>query len=104
MDALPDGCFELDPFQQLILLKQPPLMLESRSGAGKTNVLFQHAVAYARQSLNDFEHIHNATQVKPTCFVIVSPRLKKDLSRRYYAIEKLEKVSLPLVNFFHCKK
>ena len=100
MDVLPDGCFELDPFQQLILLKQPPLMLESRSGTGKTNVLFQHAVAYTRQSLSTFEHIHGTTQVKPTCFITVSPRLKKELSRRYYEIEKLEKMSLPLVKFF----
>ena len=42
MVELPEGCFELDPKQVAVLLEKPPLLLESRSGTGKTNVLFQH--------------------------------------------------------------
>jgi len=40
VSELPDGLFELDPDQQRILLCTPPLLLESRSGTGKTNCLF----------------------------------------------------------------
>lgn len=40
VDDLPEGLFELDPDQNRILLCKPPLLLESRSGTGKTNCLF----------------------------------------------------------------
>jgi hypothetical protein len=39
-EALPQGLFVLDPPQERIVTLTPPLLLESRSGTGKTNCLF----------------------------------------------------------------
>jgi hypothetical protein len=75
----------------------PPLLLESGSGTGKTNVLFKHAVDYAYG-------IRNHTEAKSICFVTVSSRLRNELSKRYCAIEEMERVSLPHVGFFSLQK
>jgi len=40
IDVLPKELFVLDPDQERVLLCKPPLLLESRSGTGKTNCLF----------------------------------------------------------------
>ena len=40
ISELPEGLFKLDPEQQRIVQRNPPLLIESRSGTGKTNVLF----------------------------------------------------------------
>jgi len=93
MLELPDGCFELDPKQVAVLLEKPPLLLESRSGTGKTNVLFQHAVAYARDSADK-------TTGRPIAFITVSPRLRSELSRRYSEVQRIEQANLPPIQFF----
>lgn len=75
----------------------PPLLLESGSGTGKTNVLFKHAVDYAYE-------VRNHVEAKTICFVTVSPRLRNELSKRYCAIEEMERISLPHVSFFSLQK
>lgn len=40
LPELPEGLFLLDPDQEAIIAQAPPLLLESRSGTGKTNCLF----------------------------------------------------------------
>ena len=68
-------------------------MIESRSGTGKTNVLFQHAVSHARVFEAD------SSFIKPILFVTVSPRLKKDLTQRFEEIKTVEDVNLPQIMF-----
>jgi hypothetical protein len=41
IESLPQGRLVLDPHQEEIAISKPPLLIESRSGTGKTNVLFQ---------------------------------------------------------------
>ncbi|KAL7547115.1 hypothetical protein ACHAWF_010426 [Thalassiosira exigua] len=41
IESLPQGNLVLDPHQEEIAISKPPLLIESRSGTGKTNVLFQ---------------------------------------------------------------
>ena len=86
VEDLPQGCFELDEKQQIIASeKNLPLMIESRSGTGKTNVLFQH--------LKNSNH-------KTVCFVTVSKRLCAELERRYKEVEAVGRVILPPCQFF----
>lgn len=92
MVSLPEGCFELDEFQVQILGEKPPLMLESRSGTGKTNVLFQHCIAYAREV--------GSSAGRPIAFITVSPRLRKELRKRYEEVENIETSRLPSIEFF----
>jgi hypothetical protein len=84
IESLPDGYFDLDPEQTKICAQEPPLLIESGSGTGKTNVLFKHAVDYAYQVRSD-------QQTKSICFVTVSPRLKKELEKRYTDIALMER-------------
>jgi hypothetical protein len=88
-EILPDASFQLDPDQTRVAVSPPPLLIESRSGTGKTNVLFQHAVSNSRSSENEF-HL--------TCFVTVSRRLRTELSKRYEDLRGLE--VLPPCKFF----
>ena len=77
------GYFDLDPAQTLIAADTPPLLIESGSGTGKTNVLFKHAVDYAYQVRDD--------QDKSICFVTVSHRLSQELKKRYDEIGVIER-------------
>ena len=95
MEDLPEGLFVLDPDQERIVTLKPPLLIESRSGTGKTNVLFKHAVSYFGSTLEEIS--------RPVCFVTVSPRLCEELQRRYQTIEQINHVSLPPVQFFCLK-
>jgi hypothetical protein len=45
--ALPEGSVQLDEQQEAIAKLQPPLIIESRSGTGKTLVLLQHAAYHS---------------------------------------------------------
>jgi Superfamily I DNA and RNA helicases and helicase subunits len=83
IEHLPLGTLKLDPDQQLIASQQPPLILESRSGTGKTNVLFQHALNFARE-LGDNRKFNDI------CFITVSKRLSSNLKARYDEIWKIE--------------
>jgi hypothetical protein len=93
IDSLPQGGFCLDPRQEEISRCVPPLLIESRSGTGKTNVLFHHAVSHARVFEAD------STFIKPILFVTVSPRLKKELTQRFEEIKSVEDVNLPQIMF-----
>lgn len=88
---LPHGNFRLDLEQNEVVKAIAPLMIESRSGTGKTNVLFQHALAHTLQT---------DTAAKPICFVTVSPRLAIELKCRFDEINQLEGGTLPKVYFY----
>lgn len=97
ISLLSQGYFDLDPDQTDICAKAPPLLIESGSGTGKTNVLFKHAVDYAYQ-------VRKNDDTKSICFVTVSPRLRKELEKRYNDIALIERVSLPDVRFFSLRE
>lgn len=67
------------------------------SSTYSTSLLPQHALAHARSPSVD-------QGIRPICFVTVSPRLRKELARRYNEIEALEKISLPPVKFFSLRE
>ena len=93
LKQLPEGLFMLDPHQERVIHLQPPLLLESRSGTGKTNVLFQHAISY-------YPHSISLRRAKPIAFVTVSSRLCEELQKRYDEIETLNRITLPPICFF----
>ena len=93
---LPAFSFELDPHQIKILRTEPPLLLESRSGTGKTIVLFQYAIAYARKI--------SSRDTKPIIFITVSQTLRNELEERYRQVEEMEEVSLPTIQFLSLRK
>ncbi|CAB9498814.1 polymerase alpha-associated DNA helicase A [Seminavis robusta] len=97
LDALPDGLINLDDQQKRVLSLQPPLLLESRSGTGKTNVLFAHAISYLRDSLSDYEE---STSVPSILFVTVSPTLGKELRERYESVCRISQLPMPPIAFF----
>lgn len=82
--SIRQGYFDLDPAQSKICAHAPPLLIESGSGTGKTNVLFKHAVEYAYRVRYD-QH------PKSICFVTVSPKLEKELKKRYENGEAIER-------------
>jgi hypothetical protein len=94
IEVLPEGLFALDEQQDRIISLKPPLLLESRSGTGKTNVLFQHAVSYARGLVGETPHAF-----RPICFVTVSPKLRQELQRRYNEVKEISQIELPPILF-----
>jgi hypothetical protein len=88
-EALPSGGVQLDDHQEKVAQCRPPLIVESRSGTGKTLVLLQHAAYHA-----DFSDERSA------CFVTVSPRLCRQLYLKYDEMNKTENLSLPPTVFF----
>jgi hypothetical protein len=86
--SLPQGSFCLDDHQSSVIAAAPPLLIESRSGTGKTNVLFQHAIS------------HTSDTDMPVCFVTVSSRLTKELKTRFEEVSIVEGTSLPQVVFY----
>ena len=102
IEDLPEGLFALDENQQRVLNLQPPLILDSRSGSGKTNVLFQHAVAYARKLATDYEEVSGTQteQAKYLLFVTVSSMLQEELKNRYEEVAKASRRALPEICFF----
>lgn len=102
IENLPEGLFALDHQQQEVVNLQPPLILESRSGTGKTNVLFQHAVAYARKLAIDYEEVNGTAteQAKYLLFVTVSSMLQEELRNRYEEVAKASQSALPEIGFF----
>ena len=67
--------------------------ITQRSGTGKTNVLFQHAIAYARE-------LRSESHAKPICFLTVSPKLKNELERRFRDVQEMDHAVLPPISFF----
>jgi Uncharacterized conserved protein (DUF2075) len=82
--VLPAGSVQLDSFQEKVACSSPPLMIESRSGTGKTLVLLQHAAYHS--DLDDR---------RPACFITVSHRLRNQLEQRYKDIDQMENLRLP---------
>ena len=95
IQELPVGLFLLDECQEKVIALTPPLLLESRSGMGKTEILFKHCISYSPGSSGELSHA-----IKPTCFVTVSAKLCQELQRRYDEVQKVEQVVLPRVSFF----
>lgn len=89
IQELPLGLFVLDEYQESILALSPPLLIESRSGMGKTEILFKHSISY-----------YPSGQTSRTCFVTVSANLCRSLQRRYNDVQEVKDVVLPSVSFF----
>jgi len=89
VSEMPISLLELDPPQKAVACSEPPLLIESRSGTGKTLVLLQHAIFTSRM---DFS--------RPACFVTVSPRLKGELKSKHSELELLLADGLPPTQFF----
>eukprot|EP00957_Ditylum_brightwellii_P079701 6060118-Ditylum_brightwellii.AAC.1 len=87
LNELPEGSFHLDPEQQAIVTSRPPLLLESRSGTGKTNVLFQHAISFSREMTRDEE-------TTPLAFITVSKLLRSQLEKMYGEIKNINNAAL----------
>jgi AAA domain len=87
--ALPEASVELDEEQDMIARLKPPLIIESRSGTGKTLVLLQHAAYHSDRN-----------EDRNVCFVTVSKRLCKQLSAKYDEMDRAENRSLPPASFF----
>jgi Rad3-related DNA helicase len=86
---LPLSMIQLDPPQERIARTPPPLLIESRSGTGKTLVLLQHAAFY-----------HRTGDPRPACFITVSPRLRNELEQRYEELIPIHGAGLPKTKFF----
>jgi len=86
---LPLSMIQLDPPQERIARSPPPLLIESRSGTGKTLVLLQHAAFY-----------HRTGDPRPACFITVSPRLRNELEQRYEELIPIHGAGLPKTKFF----
>lgn len=89
IEELPLGLFKLDEYQERILALPIPLLIESRSGMGKTEILFKHSISY-----------YPSGQASQTCFVTVSANLCRTLQRRYNDVQEVKQVVLPQVSFF----
>ena len=99
IEALPEGLFALDNQQERVITLKPPLLLESRSGTGKTNVLFQHAMSHARGLVGD-----SPKAVKAICFVTVSSNLREELQKRHNGAKEMVEVELPPIVFLSFKE
>lgn len=89
LEELPSALFELDANQKSIVRLTPPLLLESRSGMGKTECLLQHSLSFLPR-----------VSPPPICFVTVSPNLARELQRRYNEVLEIEEETVPLVSFY----
>lgn len=89
-DHLPRTSVQLDQSQEAVCSRQPPLVIESRSGTGKTLVLIQHA-AY---------HFDEECGNDPACFVTVSPGLREELQTRFKEMNESENLLLPETHFY----
>jgi AAA domain len=90
--SLPLEGVQLDPVQDLVARTSPPLLIESRSGTGKTLVLVQHAAYFATREY--------PSDARPACFVTVSSRLCTQLESKYNELNRLENLRLPPTLFF----
>jgi hypothetical protein len=88
-EVLPSGGVQLDNHQEKVARSRPPLIVESRSGTGKTLVLLQHAAYHA-----DFNDERSA------CFVTVSSRLCRQLRQKYVEMNRTDNLTLPPILFF----
>ena len=84
---LPEGSFHLDPEQQAIVSSRAPLLLESRSGTGKTNVLFQHAISTSQELAEE-------SVAMPVAFITVSKLLRSQLEQMYQQIKDINNEAL----------
>lgn len=62
--------------------------------AGKTNVLFQHAMRYSR-------HVGAGETLKPICFITVSSKLRQELHNRFEEVRRMnDGVAFAPIRFF----
>ena len=88
-NELPLGGVQLDRCQEEVARATPPLIVESRSGTGKTLALLQHAAYHA-----------DTTDKRSACFVTVSPRLRRQLYQKYEELNATANLQLPPTSFF----
>lgn len=88
-EDLPLGSVQLDDHQESVAWATPPLIIESRLGTGKTLVLLQHAAYHA-----------DGNDTRASCFVTVSPRLRRQLLQKYREMNAAENLCLPPTNFY----
>jgi len=86
---LPLGGVQLDSFQEDIARSSPPLIIESRSGTGKTLALLQHAANHC-----------DLTDKRAACFITVSPRLRRQLHQKYDELNTAANLQLPATSFY----
>lgn len=89
---LPLSMIQLDPPQERIARSPPPLLIESRSGTGKTLVLLQHPAFY-----------HRTGDPRPACFITVSPRLRNELDKDMRTWYQFMALAFPRPNSSHSR-
>lgn len=85
---LPRGNFCLDQEQQEIVSSNPPLLIESRSGSGKTLILLQHAIELSRMFTSRHNNIEGSN--KPIGFITVSKLLQSQLEKMYNEVRDID--------------
>jgi AAA domain len=96
LEDLPIALLSLDDQQERVLALKPPLLLESRSGTGKTNVLVVHALSYLQ---NTVARTDEPSDVSSILFVTVSQTLAKEQRERYEKVTKISRLPLPPISF-----
>lgn len=86
---LPSASLELDEEQNEVAKLTPPLIIESRSGTGKTLVLLQHAAYHS-----------DRRDTRNICFITVSLKLRQQLYVKYEEMNVAENNTLPSSSFF----
>jgi len=86
---LPQGGVQLDRCQEEVAKAKPPLIVESRSGTGKTLALLQHAAYHA----DTFDE-------RSALFVTVSPRLRRQLHQKFEELNDAANLQLPPTSFY----
>ena len=84
----PLSAIQLDACQEEVTQKDTPLLIESRSGTGKTLVLLQHAARNAD------------ARRRSACFLTASTRLSRHLSERYAELVSWENTERGKYVFF----
>jgi hypothetical protein len=93
IEELPNGTFELDPEQSIIVNYGSPLLLESKAGTGKSLVLFQHAVNLSRALMQ------MKKKKLPILFITVSKRLSTQLEHMYKDVKNINNAAVSSCTF-----
>lgn len=80
---------QLDRCQEEVAKATPPLIVESRSGTGKTLALLQRAAYHA----DTFDE-------RSALFVTVSPRLRRQLHQKFEELNDAANLQLPPTSFY----
>lgn len=85
---LPSGGVQLDRCQEEVARASPPLIVESRSGTGKTLALLQHAAYHCVED-----------ETRPALFVTMSRRLRNQLRTQHDELNESANFQLPDTSF-----